>query len=541
MKEGFRQSMAWLHTWTGLVVGWVLFFVFVTGTAGYVDDEITRWMEPERPLQVRVEGVQRGAMLERALARLEQVAGNAKSWTITLPHTSLEPRGEQGLAIDWEDLPERGHDYGRRGSETLDPRTGLPRQDIEPRETGGGTALYEMHYALHYLPYDVAIYIVGVCTMLMLLAILTGVITHKKIFKDFFTFRPGKGQRSWLDAHNVISVMALPFFVMITYSGLVFFLFNYMPAGAAALYGPGKKQERVLIDELFGRDKREYLPASRPQVALEELVRRAETQWLGQGVASLTLSQVKGEPARIDVQRITGGSVNVYDPVMLSFAADGQPTVYPDKTHGPGKVHRMLVGLHEGLFADWWLRWLYLASGLLGCGMIGTGLVLWTVKRRNQHLKRNDGAALFDAYGLRLVEVLNAGTLVGLPIAAAAYFWANRLLPVGMADRAAWEMHCLFLTWGWLFLYAALRPLKKAWLEMAWMAVAAYGLIPLINALTTDRHLGITLVEGDWVLAGFDLSMFGLAALFAYAALKIRRRWLKTDATMAPSSKESLA
>ncbi|XOT98199.1 PepSY domain-containing protein, partial [Alcaligenes pakistanensis] len=42
--------MAWLHTWVGLVVGWILFFVFVTGTAGYVDDEITRWMEPERPL-----------------------------------------------------------------------------------------------------------------------------------------------------------------------------------------------------------------------------------------------------------------------------------------------------------------------------------------------------------------------------------------------------------------------------------------------------------------------------------------------------------
>ncbi len=541
MKEGFRQSMAWLHTWTGLVVGWVLFFVFVTGTAGYVDDEITRWMEPERPLQVRVDGVERGPMIQRALDRLEQVAGNAKSWTITLPHTSLRPRGEQGLAIAWEDLPERGHDYGRRGSEMLNAHTGLPRQEVEPRETGGGAALYEMHYVLHYLPYDVAIYIVGACTMLMLLAILTGVITHKKIFKDFFTFRPGKGQRSWLDAHNVISVMALPFFLMITYSGLVFFLFNYMPAGAAALYGPGKQQERVLIDELFGRDKREYLPASRPQVALEELVQRAEAQWPGQGVASLTLSQVRGEPARIDVQRVTGGSVNVYDPVMLSFAADGQPAVYPDKTHGPGKVHRMLVGLHEGLFADWWLRWLYLVAGLLGCAMIGTGLVLWTVKRRNQHLKRNAGAALFDAYGLRLVEVLNAGTLVGLPIAVAAYFWANRLLPVGMADRAAWEMHCLFLTWGWLFLYAALRPLRKAWLEMAWMAVAAYGLIPLINALTTDRHLGITLVEGDWVLAGFDLSMFGLAALFAYGALKIRRRWLKADAAAMQAGKEALA
>ena len=34
MKNGFRQVAAWLHTWSGLTVGWVLFFVFVTGTAG---------------------------------------------------------------------------------------------------------------------------------------------------------------------------------------------------------------------------------------------------------------------------------------------------------------------------------------------------------------------------------------------------------------------------------------------------------------------------------------------------------------------------
>ena len=40
MKGGLRQSMAWLHTWTGLPVGWVLFFVFLTGTLGYFDSEI---------------------------------------------------------------------------------------------------------------------------------------------------------------------------------------------------------------------------------------------------------------------------------------------------------------------------------------------------------------------------------------------------------------------------------------------------------------------------------------------------------------------
>lgn len=49
-------------------------------------------------------------------------------------------------------------------------------------------------------------------------------------------------------------------------------------------------------------------------------------------------------------------------------------------------------------------------------------------------------------------------------------------------------------------------------------AAAAFGLLPLINLLTTDRHLGVTLPAGDWGLAGFDLTCFALALGFATAA-----------------------
>lgn len=47
MKEGFRQAMAWLHTWIGLIFGWLLFAIFLTGTLSYFKDEITHWAQPE--------------------------------------------------------------------------------------------------------------------------------------------------------------------------------------------------------------------------------------------------------------------------------------------------------------------------------------------------------------------------------------------------------------------------------------------------------------------------------------------------------------
>ncbi|MFA5610821.1 MAG: PepSY domain-containing protein, partial [Alcaligenes sp.] len=67
--------------------------------------------------------------------------------------------------------------------------------------------------------------------------------------------------------------------------------------------------------------------------------------------------------------------------------------------------------------------------------------------------------------------------------------------------------------------------LKRAWLELLYLTAAAYGLIPVLNLLTTDRHLGVTVTHGDWGLAGFDLSMLGLAAIFIYIAVKMKRKW----------------
>ena len=47
MTKTFTQSMAWLHTWGGLLAGWLLFAVFLTGTLAVFDQEIDHWMHPE--------------------------------------------------------------------------------------------------------------------------------------------------------------------------------------------------------------------------------------------------------------------------------------------------------------------------------------------------------------------------------------------------------------------------------------------------------------------------------------------------------------
>ena len=46
-REGFRQAMSWLHTWAGLVLGWLLFAIFLTGTLSFFRNELNLWTHPE--------------------------------------------------------------------------------------------------------------------------------------------------------------------------------------------------------------------------------------------------------------------------------------------------------------------------------------------------------------------------------------------------------------------------------------------------------------------------------------------------------------
>jgi hypothetical protein len=45
-RGSFRQAQAWLHTWCGLWVSWLLFAVFLTGTLAVFEEPITHWMTP---------------------------------------------------------------------------------------------------------------------------------------------------------------------------------------------------------------------------------------------------------------------------------------------------------------------------------------------------------------------------------------------------------------------------------------------------------------------------------------------------------------
>jgi hypothetical protein len=81
----------------------------------------------------------------------------------------------------------------------------------------------------------------------------------------------------------------------------------------------------------------------------------------------------------------------------------------------------------------------------------------------------------------------------------------------------------MYLTMAAMFVYPMFRAPERARVEMLWLCAAAYGLLPVLNALTTSRHLGHSLPQGDWIMAGFDLTALACGAIAVVCAMRVRR------------------
>ncbi|WP_434681651.1 PepSY domain-containing protein [Pseudomonas sp. R1-18] len=498
-NKTITQSLSWLHTWSGLIFGWLLFAIFLTGTLAVFDKEIDGWMRPEIP----VHSLDQVQAAQVALDHLAATQPQARSWNIGLP-TDRSPAltasaGEQ-----------------RRGTSTyLDPHNG---QVLDVRETAGGNFFFRFHFTLD-LPRNIGIWVVGLAAMAMLVALVSGIVIHKKFFKEFFTFRPAKGQRSWLDAHNATAVLVLPFHLMITYTGLVIFYLIYMPAGIDALFDGdrdaatrairGAPVERQAGNRPQGAEHRRDAVASASQAAtpltpLGPLL--AEAERLMGPVAGLTIQNPGRADMRIEARPVLGNRIELTKGQSMLFDGVTGKVLRPPAESRPSLLtQKVMSGLHFAQFGGYPMRWLYFLCGLASCAMLATGVVLFTVKRRRRHDSEGAVAALL----YHAAERLNVTIVAGLPLACVAFLWANRLLPIDLAQRGSHEVQVFFLVWLASFGHAIVRPRMAAWREQLGLTALLCLGLPLLSLAVPGipSTQGIALyVEASSVVIGVVLT-----------------------------------
>jgi uncharacterized iron-regulated membrane protein len=323
--------------------------------------------------------------------------------------------------------------------------------------------------------------------------------------------------RAWLDAHNVLGVMVLPFYLMITFSGLVIFQFMYMPSATRAAYGEDSSaffREAAGIhfnDKLDpGVSPIEVAPAKIP---MDAIVAQAQRTWSGGRIGTLSMQYASSGVPTIEAVRLDGDRLQYRGERLVFDARDGRLLERYDVTAPVARTYGVLYGLHLARFASPFTRWVLFLFGVAGSAMIASGLVLWVKKRRAQGL---------HGFDLRLVDTLNIAALAGLPLAIGAYFWANRLLPLDMDGRVDAELRVYFVVWGIALLLACLRA-AAAWRVLMYAGAAVYLLLPVVNALTTDLGLPHMLAEGNWSIAGVDLSFAACGLLMIWIGKRLGR------------------
>ena len=484
MRETLRTRMGWLHAWVGLVSGLCLLCVFATGTLSVFDTEITRWMQPETEGHLSTHPTDKALSDATDLLRSQQARGIAAFLVLPSARSPV-----------LEVLHYNGHEFV---GDVLDPATGAV---IPARRTAGGKFFYNFHYTLRG-GHQTGIRLVNTLAMGLLVVVGAGVIIHlHALVPDVVMLRLSASRiRSWLDVHLLAGVLALPFMVMIAYTGILVHADTIMPAHAL-LHGAKKG----------GISPPPALPPLLQAVPpLSPLLSIAQQDLGGRPCGFILFG-----PERLSIfASDAAGPYLTRDHVDFSLP-DGHLLGVTLNTGPIATTMQLMHGLHYARFAGFGLRWLYFLSGLFGTAVIASGLVLFFMKRR----RKSGHLAIF-----RLAEGLTIAGTIGLLTAILSFLWSNRLLPSTLPDRDGIEIDIFFAVWGLGALHALCQTFcgnhQSGWREqLAATAIMGCGL-PLLdmasapNALLHDTaiHMG---VDGMGLVAG-------LVALHAARCLRAR-------------------
>lgn len=523
MKETFFRTLSWLHTWAGLLVCWVLLLIFFAGSLSYFRHEISLWAEPElhRGTFQDYQANQLISQLDKGQHYIESHSpAETQRWLINFP-TQRSPM----LSFAWQLPPEKGQ---RRGK--IEQHTALADGSgviTDVRDSRGGDFFYRLHFDLHYMPAITARYIVGVCTMFMLIALISGIVIHKRIFKDLFSFRQNKGARSWLDAHNVSSVIALPYHLMITYTGLITLMLIYIPWTVSTAY---PEDNQAFLKELNpARQTEKASGIYAEQVRLSQLLPQVQAEWGNAPIKQVIVSYPQDKNSQVTFYQNTGKDVTDESTLLVFNGVTGElKYASPHEVSGTVATYDTMMSLHTARFAAPLLRILFFFCGLLGCAMVATGTLMWAIRLRQKLQKAIDKGEK-PSSGLRLVEGLNFMFILGLPLGAAAFFYANRILPADFATRSAWEVHSFFIALGAMGVWAFFGRSRRDWQIALVLIGTLYCALPILNALTSPSHFIDNIQSQQWALVGFDVLavLIGVVMLFASTKLSVVAKTLQ--------------
>ena len=446
IKKIIVKKMFDAHSAIGLAVGAIMYLICLTGSLAVFYPEFERWEQPNiaEYSQLPIKSISTAYQ-----EYLKQVTSPEKSVYVVLP-TADVPRAH---------LSDGEQEWWLNQDGTLSETVKKPWTEM----------LQELHIQLH-LPKTLGLAVVSFCGILLLHLIISGVLTHSRIFKDAFTLNwGGTGQKQQIDLHNRLSVWGLPFHAMIAITGAFFGLVSILVLIAASAFYDNVRE--ALIADIYGT---EPIISDAPKLNIE------------QSFANMTIADKQATPIYIVVQNITTDeqfieiAATIPQRLIYSeiyqFHADGEYIGQQGMANGPigQQAVYSVYRLHFGHFGNLAVKVVYLILGLALTYISVSGINMWLHKRG-----RVDS-----------INYLWSGFVYGTPLALSISLLLTLLSDMS-AHKGFWLILIVSLLVAWL-----LKNIKRIRIVLALSTVVAllftltiytvnYGKLILIPTITT--------------------------------------------------------
>ncbi|MEM9532402.1 MAG: PepSY-associated TM helix domain-containing protein [Pseudomonadota bacterium] len=505
MKAITMKTFTSVHTWTGLGAGLLLFIAFYTGAMTVFFHELEEW-DSFSAVETQAQSyAQAQELVDRVLAVDPDAAESFRVY----PSSDDHP----GNVLRWFERMEDG---------TFETHQYRLTKDGELNTQADNAHLAGFIYRLHYtagLPASFGLYVLGIICLIYGIAIVSGLIIFIPNFlKDLFVVRKGKNKkRFWLDTHNVVGVISLPWHFMFAWSSALLGIGIFILAPFQLLVFEEDLLE--LIGSELGFDA--PLEATGEPAALlpfSEIMAAVAREAPDLAASQVRYSNAGDSNAMVTVYgKVDAGTLSSNATVALNASTGELLGVdHPSDASIGGTLYSGLISLHFVDFGGFIAKWVYFFLGLAGAYLFYSGNLLWVESRRKRRRVKQPATGYFLAR-------LNTGVCVGCMAGVSAAFLASR----GVADwsnRAEVTELAYFGVFFASILWAYLRSVADGARDLLYLAAVLTAAIPVVDAVLIDMPIWRSLAAGNWPLFTVDcLAIVGAAAFWRMARAVQRR------------------
>lgn len=366
-SPAFVKSVLAGHSALGLFFAALIYLVCFSGTLAVFHDETVQWENPGAPA-----GRPTDAAFGIALAQMAEqapVADGDELHSVSVFAHRLQPdRTTAHYATDG----------GQYGAFIVDPQTGTL---LESEHAPFAEYLENLHIYLR-LPAPWGIYLVGLTGIAMLSLVVSGVLAHPRIFRDAFHLRRGGAKRlQEADLHNRLSVWALPFHIVISFTG-AFLGLAFFTVGILAFVAYDGDQNKAIAAVLGPQATEDHAPAAIPQIPTMIADARQRTGLKEVNYISIDHAGTQGQVIALELR----APDDLARGELLYYGADGNFLELSGAAEGSlgAQTFAAMAPLHFGTFGGHLAKFAWFVFGTASTLVTATGVSIWMARRREQ-------------------------------------------------------------------------------------------------------------------------------------------------------------